>query len=37
MATMLRENAEGDRITINMQANQLGGFVRISISVVDVN
>lgn len=37
MATMLRENADGDRITINMQANQLGGFVRISISVVDLH
>jgi hypothetical protein len=34
MGTMLRENASGDRLTINMQANQLGGFVSVTIQVI---
>jgi len=33
IATMLRENADGDRLAINMQANDLGGFVRITITI----
>ena len=33
IATMLRENADGDRLAINMQANELGGFVRITITI----
>lgn len=37
IATMLRENDSGDRMTINLQENQLGGFVRVNISVVRAN
>lgn len=37
IATMLRENESGDRMTINLQENQLGGFVRVNISVVRAN
>jgi hypothetical protein len=37
IAAMLRENQDGDRMTINMQANQLGGFVKVNISVVRAN
>ena len=33
IATMLRENAAGDRLAINMQRNDLGGFVRITITI----
>lgn len=33
IATMLRENADGDRLAINMQRNELGGFVRITITI----
>jgi hypothetical protein len=33
MATMLRENAGSDRMTINMQANELGGFINITLQV----
>jgi len=31
---MLRENTVGDRLTINMQANELGGFVSVTILVI---
>ena len=34
IATMLRENAAGDRITLNMQSNDLGGFVSVTIQVL---
>ena len=34
IATMLRENTVGDRLTINMQANELGGFVSVTILVI---
>ena len=37
IATMLRENAAGDRLAINMQANELGGFVRINITISRAN
>jgi hypothetical protein len=37
IATMLRENGSGDRMTINMQENQVGGFVKVNISVVRKN
>lgn len=37
IGTMLRENAAGDRLTINMQGNDLGGFVRLIISVSRVD
>lgn len=37
IATMLRENESGDRMTINMQENQLGGFVKVNIAVVRKN
>ena len=33
IATMLRENADGDRIAVNMQYNELGGFVILTITV----
>jgi hypothetical protein len=33
IGTMLRENAAGDRLAINMQGNKLGGFVRLTITV----
>jgi hypothetical protein len=33
IATMLRENASGDRLAINMQRNELGGFVRVTITI----
>jgi hypothetical protein len=34
IATMLRENAAGDRMTLNMQSNDLGGFVSVTIQVL---
>ena len=34
MATMLRQNAEGQRMSINIQYNQLGDFVTIIMAVV---
>lgn len=34
IATMLRENEAGDRMTLNMQANEIGGFVIVTISIV---
>lgn len=34
IATMLRENGGGDRLTINMQANELAGFVSITVLVI---
>jgi hypothetical protein len=37
IATMLRENKDKDRLTINMQENTLGGFVKLTISVVRGN
>lgn len=33
IGTMLRVNAEGDQLAINMQANQLGGFVKLTITI----
>lgn len=33
MATMLRENGDGDRLTVNMQANEIAGFVSVTIQV----
>jgi hypothetical protein len=33
IATMLRENSAGDRLAINMQFNELGGFVILTITV----
>lgn len=33
IATMLRENEVSDRLAINMQANELGGFVLLTITV----
>lgn len=33
MGTMLRENVAGDRLTINMQANVVGGFVKLTITI----
>ena len=33
IATMLRENADGDRLAVNMQYNELGGFVILTITV----
>jgi hypothetical protein len=33
IATLLRENKQGDRVTINMQGNDVGGFVKITISI----
>ncbi|HZD55179.1 MAG TPA: hypothetical protein VE136_00530 [Anaerolineales bacterium] len=37
IATMLRENEAGERMTINMAGNTLGGFVKVTISVVPSN
>jgi len=37
IATMLRENAAGDRLAINMQFNELGGFVILSITISRAN
>ena len=37
IATMLRENAAGDRLAINMQANELGGFVIVNITISRAN
>jgi hypothetical protein len=37
IATMLRENQAGERMTINMAGNKLGGFVKVTISVVPSN
>jgi len=37
MGTMLRENTAGDRLTINMQANELGGFVKLTITISRAN
>ena len=37
IATMLRENADGDRLAINMQRNELGGFVRVTVTISRVN
>lgn len=37
LATMLRENDSGDRMTVYLQENQLGGFVKVNISVVRIN
>ena len=34
IATMLRESANKDRLTINMQENKKGGFVTITIAIV---
>ncbi len=34
IATMLRENEAGDRMTVNMQGNKIGGFVRVTIAIV---
>lgn len=33
IGTMLRENAAGDRMAINMQFNQVGSFVRLTITI----
>ena len=33
MATLLRENDAGDRLSISMQKNDLGGFVSITVAV----
>ena len=33
IGTMLRENVAGDRLTINMQANEVGGFVKLTIVI----
>jgi hypothetical protein len=37
IATILRENATGDRLAINMQYNELGNFVRLSITISRAN
>lgn len=37
IATILRENAAGDRLAINMQYNELGNFVRLSITISRVD
>jgi len=34
---MLRENAAGDRLAINMQFNELGNFVILSITISRAN
>lgn len=34
IATMLRENESGDRLTINMQENSDAGFVRVTAQIV---
>jgi hypothetical protein len=33
IGTMLRENAVGDRLAVNMQGNEVGGFVRLNITI----
>lgn len=33
IGTMLRENVAGDRLTINMQSNVVGGFVKLTITI----
>ena len=33
MAALLREKESGERVTISMQSNQLGGFVVVTISI----
>jgi hypothetical protein len=33
IGTMLRENAAGDQLAINMQFNQVGGFVRLNMRI----
>jgi hypothetical protein len=33
VASMLRKNAAGDQLSITMQGNELGGFVRVTLSV----
>jgi hypothetical protein len=33
VASMLRRNEAGDQMSITMQANELGGFVRVTVSV----
>jgi len=37
IATMLRENAAGERLAINMQFNEVGGFVILTISIQQGN
>jgi hypothetical protein len=37
IATLLRKNEAGDQLSINMQGNQLGGFVRVTIVVQRAN
>lgn len=34
IATMLRQNEDGERMTVNMQENSIGGFVQVTIAVV---
>ena len=34
IATMLRKNGAGDQLSINMQGNELGGFVRVTVTVL---
>ena len=33
IGTMLRENTNGDRLAINLQGNEVGGFVRLNITI----
>jgi hypothetical protein len=37
IGTMLRENAAGDRLVINLQRNEVGGFVRLNITISRTN
>jgi hypothetical protein len=37
IATLIRKNEAGDQISINMQANELGGFVRVTVTVGRAN
>jgi hypothetical protein len=37
IASMLRKNADGDQLTINIQENELGGFVRVTATVQRAN
>jgi hypothetical protein len=37
IATLLRKNEAGDQLSINMQGNQLGGFVRVTIVILRAN
>jgi len=37
IATMLRKNEAGDRLAINMQTNELGGFIRLTITISRAN